>query len=250
MNNAVPQAILDLLGWRSSNSRYSIDGKVPNIADKYSRPSVEIATAVFDQIGVTRSTEAPGQTAGSKFEKAIGQILEERLWQLVPNGKWSIRSDRHKIIEFAQYEHLARIQLTAEADPTLRSSLGTDYIIEPDVSIGIETGSRRHLHAVVSCKWTIRSDRGQNIRHEGVVLTRHRRGRQPHFVAVTAEPLPSRLASIARGTGELDCVYHIALQQLRTACLSNRRVSDTLEELIEQDRLRPLGDLPETIARY
>ena len=125
-----------------------------------------------------------------------------------------------------------------------------NYLIKPDITIGIATGRRRHLHAAVSCKWTIRSDRVQNIRHEGVVLTRHRRGRQRHFAGVTAEPLPSRLAAIARGTGELDSVYHIALQQLRTACKYNPKASDTLEELIEQDRLRPLGELPEVIARY
>ena len=31
---------------------------------------------------------------------------------------------------------------------------------------------------------------------------------------MTAEPLPSRLASIARGTGEVDAVYHIAYDAL------------------------------------
>lgn len=248
MTNTVPQAILDLLGWRSITGKCSIDGKMPNIADKGSCPSVNIAAAMFEELGVTRSTTAPGQTAGSKFEKAIRQILADRLRQLAPRRKWT--TDRRKITDFVQYAHLARIKEIAEDDPTLRSSLGTDYLIKPDITIGIDTGTRRHLHAAVSCKWTIRSDRVQNIRHEGVVLTRHRRGRQPHFVAVTAEPLPSRLAAIARGTGELDCVYHIALQQLRTACHNNTRASDTLEELIEQDRLRPLGDLPDVIARY
>ncbi len=240
MTNTVPQAILDLLGWRTN-------GK-PNIADGASNPSVNIATAVFEQLGVTRSTTAPGQTAGSKFEAAIRQILADRLPKIDPTRNWDIGS--RKITYYVQYAHLARIKEIAEADPTVRSSLGTDYLIKPDITIGIATGPRRHLHAAVSCKWTIRSDRVQNIRHEGVVLTRHRRGRQPHFVAVTAEPLPSRLAAIARGTGELDCVYHIALLQLRTACQDNRRALDTLEELIQQDRLRPLGDLPGVIARY
>ena len=240
MSNAVPQAILDLLGWRTN-------GK-PNIADGASNPSVDIATAVFEELGVTRSTTAAGQTAGTNFEKAIRQILADGLPQLDPDRDWDVGS--REIADFVQYAHLARIKEIAEDDPTLRSSLGTDYLIKPDITIGIETGTRRHLHAAVSCKWTIRSDRVQNIRHEGVVLTRHRRGRQPHFVAVTAEPLPSRLAAIARGTGELDCVYHIALQQLRTACHNNAGASDTLEELIEQDRLRPLGDLPDVIARY
>ena len=241
MTNTVPQAILDLLGWRTNGN--------PNIADGSSNPSVNIATAVFEQLGVTRSTTAPGQTAGTKFEKVIRQILADRLPKIDPTRNWDVRR-RHRITDYVQYAHLARIEEIAEADPTLRSSLGTDYLIEPDITIGITTGSRRHLHAAVSCKWTIRSDRVQNIRHEGVVLTRHRRGRQPHFVAVTAEPHPSRLAAIARGTGELDCVYHIALLQLLAACKYNPSASDTLEELIEQDRLRPLGELPDVIARY
>jgi hypothetical protein len=84
------------------------------------------------------------------------------------------------------------------------------------VSIPLPEGGP-FLHAAVSCKWTIRSDRVQNIRHEANLLLRHRRGRAPHIVAVTAEPLPSRLASIAMGTGELDCVYHLVLDELREA---------------------------------
>lgn len=55
------------------------------------------------------------------------------------------------------------------------------------------------------------------IRHEGVILARSRRGREPHIVTVTAEPLPSRLAAIACGTGEVDAVYHVALAKL-TRC--------------------------------
>jgi hypothetical protein len=34
------------------------------------------------------------------------------------------------------------------------------------------------------------------------------------LVTVTAEPLPTRLGSIARGTGEVDAVYHIAFDAL------------------------------------
>ena len=249
MSNVVPEQVLDLLGWRNVKGKCSIDGKLPNIADKASCPSVRIAAAVFKQLGITRSTEAPGQTAGSKFEKAIEQILEDRIRKLAPNRKWTTDRQR-KITDFAQYEHLARIKRIAEADPTLRSSLGIGYLIKPDIAVGIESDPHPHLHAAVSCKWTIRSDRVQNVRHEGVVLTRHRRGRQPHFVAVTAEPHPARLAAIASGTGELDCVYHIALQQLRIACEDNDKAAATLEELIAQDRLRPLGDLPDVIARY
>ena len=75
----------------------------------------------------------------------------------------------------------------------------------------------RLLHASVSCKWTIRSDRAQNTRLEARNLSRNRKGNQPHIVAVTAEPLPSRLASVALSTGDIDCVYHVALDELLAA---------------------------------
>ena len=54
-------------------------------------------------------------------------------------------------------------------------------------------------------------------------MTRSRRGRLPHIVAVTAEPLPTRLASIAMGTGDVDAVYHVALEELVQAVGSTGR---------------------------
>jgi hypothetical protein len=65
------------------------------------------------------------------------------------------------------------------------------------------------LHAVISCKWTIRSDRSQNTRTEALNLIRNHKGNLPHIMAITAEPLPTRIASIALGTGDLDSVYHL-----------------------------------------
>ena len=81
-------------------------------------------------------------------------------------------------------------------------------------------------------------------------MIRHRRGRLPHIVAVTAEPLPSRLAAIARGTGEIDAVYHVALDAL-TDAVSNGPwgdQQDMLDELVEQRRIFDLGDLPGALA--
>src|SRR5262249_33246833 len=102
----------------------------------------------------------------------------------------------------------------------------------------------------IPCKWTIRSDRVQNIRHEGVILTRHRRGRQPHIVAVTPEPLPSRIASIARGTGEVDAVYHLMLDELiaATNAVAPSKQCTILEELVVQRRLRPFDELAPTLV--
>lgn len=77
------------------------------------------------------------------------------------------------------------------------------------------------LHASVSCKWTIRSDRAQNTRTEALNLIRNRKGKTPHIVAVVAEPLPTRIATLARGTGDIDCVYHMALPELRKAATAS-----------------------------
>ena len=139
-------------------------------------------------------------------------------------------------------------------NPTYRVEIGRDYTISPDVWVGIaapvESERVLRLHAAVPCKWTIRSDRVQNIRHEAVIMMRHRRGRLPHIVAVTAEPLPTRIAAIARGTGEIDAVYHVHLPALREAVSAAGRgeQNETFAELVEQHRLFDLGDLPRVLA--
>lgn len=241
----IDPAVLAIFGYRK--------GK-PNIADGSSSTSVGIARSLFDQLAVTRVSNEPGQTLGSMLEVAIGQMLQDELPAWDSDRQFLIGSQA--ITQFSQYEHLERLaRVIAEADPhgVIRSELGTDYLIKPDVTVGLRTpGGAPFLHAAVSCKWTIRSDRVQNIRHEGVVLTRHRRGRQPHVVTVTAEPLPSRLAAIARGTGEVDCVYHVALTELHKAATAQgvASESDVLEEIIGQDRIRPLSSLPEVLALY
>ena len=86
------------------------------------------------------------------------------------------------------------------------------------------------LHASISCKWTMRSDRAQNTRTEALNLVRNRKGRTPCILAVTFEPLPSRLASIALGTGDIDCTYHGALYELLAAAKESNH-SDSLEML-------------------
>lgn len=98
---------------------------------------------------------------------------------------------------------------------------------------------------LVSCKFSIRSDRVQNIRHEGIGLIRHRRGRQPHIVTVTSEPLPSRLAAICRGTGEVDAVYHVCLPELQQVveAVGNNEQRNALAEAVGQRRLFDLTNL-------
>ncbi len=190
-------------------------------------------------------------------------------------------STQTPITAFDQYEHLAVLEERIQQDETLSSSLGKDYIITPDIVIGRQPVSdeeinvtttlmqsdsslakltplrqmnyahpRPILHASISCKWILRSDGGKNARTEALNLIRNRKGPLPHVMAVTAEPLPTRLASLAMGTGDLDCVYHIALPELQKAIeeIDNEDQMDMLMTLIRGRRLRDISDLPFDLA--
>ena len=263
------------------NAVLQTDAKgVPSNADRYSRPSVAIATGIMEQLGSeAKGARLAGQMAGSKFEEICVEFLEAtflKLLHLRP-GKWNIgkglAGGRLAIAQYEQYEHLAALDLAAKENPELAAALGSDYLIKPDVVIvrhpeedqtinASETlvheeearlSSLREinnpkpiLHASVSCKWTIRSDRAQNARSEGLNLVRNRKGRLPHIVVVTGEPTPNRIASIALGTGDIDCVYHFALQEMLNAvkALGYEDSEEMLHTMINGKRLRDITDLP------
>jgi hypothetical protein len=96
----------------------------------------------------------------------------------------------------------------------------------------------------------MRSDRAQNIRTEALNLIRNRKGNTPHIMAVTAEPLPTRIASLALGTGDLDCVYHFGLPELREAVeeVGAEDQLDMLIGMINGRRLWDISDLPFDLA--
>ncbi len=97
----------------------------------------------------------------------------------------------------------------------------------------------------------MRSDRAQNTRTEALNVIRNRKGGTPRILVVTMEPLPSRLASIAMGTGDIDCCYHAALEELlhgaREFDLSGSE-ADILKMLVAGSRLRDISDLPFDLA--
>lgn len=67
---------------------------------------------------------------------------------------------------------------------------------------------------------------------------------------MTGEPMPSRIASIALGTGDIDCVYHFALYELVEA-VKEAKAEDALEMLnilISGKRLKDISDLPLDLA--
>jgi hypothetical protein len=63
---------------------------------------------------------------------------------------------------------------------------------------------------------------------------------------VTAEPSPNRIASIALGTGDIDCVYHFALPELTETIneLNYEDAAELLQTMIDGKRLRDISDLP------
>ncbi len=125
-----------------------------------------------------------------------------------------------------------------------------DSTVSLHASLRESNGGFPILHASISCKWTMRSDRAQNARSEALNLIRNRKGRLPHVVVVTGEPTPSRLSSLALGTGDVDCVYHFALPELVSA-VEELGHSDTLEQLkimIDGHRLKDISYLPLDLA--
>ncbi|SPJ31061.1 NgoMIV family type II restriction endonuclease [Falsiruegeria mediterranea] len=248
---------------------------VPSVADVSNTSSREIAKAMVAKIGplISHAEKPAGQTAGSLFEAACQDFIAECFEQFthLRPGRFSVERGQ-QISRYAQYAHLDELRALADASRTLKTHLGTDYLIKPDVVVvrGAETdavinqsgdlvdasvarhsglrqanGARATLHASISCKLTIRSDRVQNPRSEALNLIRNRKGRLPHIVAVTAEPVPSRIAAIALGTGDMDCVYHFALLELvETMREQERDALELVETMIDGQRLRDISDLP------
>lgn len=253
----------------------------PNFADSHNRSSIQIATEIVKRLNIkVGDDEVNEQNAGTRFEGATRDFLEQTFGQLnhLRPGEW-IYSVSKAISSYSQYEHLAHIEAVLKKDKKLDAALHGDYIVKPDVLISRKpvsdeeinkplelifekekiaslTPFRAHnqkreiMHASISCKWTIRSDRSQNTRTEALNLMRHRKGNLPHIVAVTAEPLPTRLAALALGTGDLDCVYHFALLELQdaVAAIDNQDQLDILETMVEGNRLKDIADLPFDLA--
>ena len=252
---------------------------VPSIADSSSPASRAIAALLLAKIGnEARGVRLAGQSAGRSFEDFVRIFLGEIFpkLSLVRCGDFTVASGG-LISVYDQYAHLTAVDEAVSRDPDLRVAIGRDYIIRPDVVVfrtpvsdaeinGSEfivdeeyarrTPLRRInnsdpiLHASVSCKWTIRSDRAQNARSEALNLIRNRKGKLPHIAVVTAEPMMSRIASLALGTGDIDCVYHIALPELgeATAERGSEEARDLFRMMTEGRRLRDISDLPFDIA--
>ncbi len=266
------------------------DAGVLSNADKSSVLSKAIAASMANQLidegGYTFNThkKLSGQTLGKEFERATMRFVRDtfpHLQHLRP-GDWTVvqlgNNARLKTSDFAQYEHLAYLSELTKANHELRASLGNDYVVAPDVVVyralcldddinapreivderyatradlrWMDDGKKPILHASISAKFTMRSDRAQNSRTEALGLIRNRKGCLPHIVVVTAEPMPNRIASLALGTGDIDCMYHFALPELCEAVeqSGNEVAQETLDTLVFGKRLKDITDLPLDLA--
>lgn len=267
-------------------------------ADKDSKTSEAIANLLGDEVARSiakrpLTVTASGQVLGARFTDHTLHFVKAVFSSLmaVRPGDWEYAKEK-KISHFAQYAHLAKLEELAKRDLELRSVLGTDYLVKSDIAVYRDPIHLQHLsgdpplvlpsdgqlaqktllfarsttqplpllHASISCKWTIRSDRSQNSRTEGLNLIRNRKGPTPHIAVVTGEPLPTRLASVALGTGDIDCVYHMALPELLQAvnlALDNasrgqrrhyQEQHESLKAMVDGGRLRDISDLPFDLA--
>lgn len=258
-------------------------GVVSN-ADSSNTTSKAIAKGIAELLKAeTIGERIAGQTSGNQFEGICADFVKNtflKLGHLRP-GSWDVHQvigrNRLEIAKYEQYSHLVALDKAAKNDPELAAALGSDYTITPDIvivrsaeeddainnprvlvddsvtrlaSLRMKNGGLPMLHGSVSCKWTIRSDRAQNARSEALNLMRNRKGHLPHIVVVTAEPTPSRLASIALGTGDIDCVYHFALYELQETVksLGLTDAADLLDVMVTGKRLKDISDLPLDLA--
>lgn len=255
---------------------------IPSNADSSQRSSISLAAGIYDRLPLdtTSADRLKGQTSGRMFESAVADYVNECLGSLqhLRPAQWTVENvgskrGNYHLAEYVPYRHLNDLAAAVERDQTLQTVLGNSYNISPDVLVlrqplqeaeinrheqvvDADTATRSPIrastqpspivHGVISCKWTLRSDRAQNARSEALGLLRNRKGRAPHIAVVTGEPSPSRLASLALGTGDIDTVYHFALPELISAAadMNNHEPLTSLMTLVDGERLRDISDLP------
>lgn len=178
---------------------------VASNADKGSNVSVQLANSILERLGpATTIAKLPGQTAGADFEQTCANFISlcfDKLSRLRP-GRFTV-SKGGVISNYYQYAHLDELDQISRQNRELATALGSDYLIKPDVVIikapetdvvineaeklvdehsALHSALRQRntnmatLHASVSCKWTLRSDRAQNARSEALKPSSKQKG--------------------------------------------------------------------------
>lgn len=246
--------------------------EVPTNADCGNAVSIALARAIYDRIqseGTVSAGHGP-RIVGSKFEQITQSYIQQtfsRLNSLQP-GLFHNVSEMSVVLSLAQRD-AAGLADSAKSNAKLAVLLGSANVIVPDVLVfrepesdhyvnanrqaidktaalrsilGTRNNTPRILHASISCKWILRRDQSEVLN----LMGNRDGGRNSHIVVVTGEPMPSRLASLALGAGDINCVYHFALPELMSAVkrLCPEDSVRLVKIMIEGKRLRDIGDLP------
>ncbi len=249
----------------------------PSNANGDSSTSIAIAQNILDHIQSKARFRSwsTDQSRDDNFVQITRSFLEEALM-----GLGNIRPNNFKFIEgkdifrFEQYCYFAKLSKLAERDPEISYLLSCNNAITPDILViqesehnnfthdlpidtTVDWGTRKlntkllTLQASISCKWSFRRDAMRNARSEGLNLVGKWKERAPlHIAVVTGEPLPSSLATLALGTGDIDCVYHIALPELIKS-IKRLALEDSMyliRSMMNSRRLKDIADLPLDLA--
>jgi len=274
----------DICGYRAGGS--------PSTSDAHDSGSVEWGHALFDALGIDpNKAEIP--QVGLVMEQAAAAHLSVTRPDLVTRLSRSAREFaqyRHLDVfrHFAgrytgpgadltlAYEALDALPHTSLVETALRRLLAAqsaarvdhdlvtqlvdtmpeESLLKIDVTVGAPSPNERLLVAL-SSKWSLRTDRAQDCVSQGSKLVSLRRGHMPHYAVLTMEPRPAMLRLIAYSSGAVDCVYHVALPELRSAArvLANRKGGTSwpqrasLERMVAQGRIRAYGDLVDEVKR-
>jgi hypothetical protein len=263
---------------------YYPNSNAPNIADRATLGGADVGRRVSLILGFPLAkASVPRQFINCRFTELTEKFIRRSLSamaHLMP-GSWIVsgKGMPRGADLFGVSRDLTELQGVLARSPQLRDALDACGVITPDIIIArkpepdevINSGGefiardeqlarfaplrernqrRPILHASISCKWTMRSDRAQNAPTEALNLVRNREGNTLRIMVVTFEPLPSRLASVAVGADDVDCAYHVALPELVQAVaeVGNEAYIEQLQELVDGRRLRDISDLPLDLA--
>src|SRR5690348_15101442 len=175
----------------------AIEGAV-SVADVDNASSIRIAWEWASRLPGPFAGSQPPQDSGKLFQFAVRDFLQAGFQfgaDLRP-GEWQWKTE-YPASHFDQYAHLNDIRSALELNKELRTIFSEQYLVVPDIVVcrapvpaetvgrnpGVQvanlspllddaqlTKSHPLLHASVSCKITLRSDRAQNTRTEALNL--------------------------------------------------------------------------------
>lgn len=199
-----------------------------------------------------RHIDAPGGLRAIAEPSKAYQSAWKNLRSTVEANIQSPPAQRKRVEKWLHACETALAADTAARQAALRE-IGSESLLKLDVTVAdAHPADYPELRIGLSLKWSLRTDRAQDCRSQGAKLSSLRRGRMPHFAAVTMEPRPYMLNLLAGGSGDIDCVYHLDLPSLAQAVRDvygpktdkkSRATLAEFERLVEQRRLRDYDDL-------